>query len=66
MMCSGPPAVSCASAPKVHDRGAPNRCAPDLGKIEEIFSVSQVKAGHLIAKALQVAANAYRRGRDAR
>lgn len=43
--------------PKVHDRGATHRCTPDLGKIQEIFSVSQVKAGNLMAKALQVAGN---------
>ena len=41
--------------PKVHDRGAPHRCTPDLGKVQEIISVSQVKASHLMAKALQMA-----------
>ncbi len=40
---------------KVHDRGAARRRTPDLGKIQEIFPVSQVKAGHLMAKALQMA-----------
>jgi len=40
---------------EVHDRGATHRCPPDLGKIQEIFPVSHVKAGHLMAKALKMA-----------
>jgi hypothetical protein len=40
--------------PEVHDRGATHRRTPDRSQIKEIFSISQIKDGHLMARALQM------------
>jgi hypothetical protein len=53
MICSGLPAVSCASAPRCTTAPARRRI-PDLSEIQKIHAVRAVKPDHLMAEALQM------------